>query len=656
MAMLTQDQIDFLKSKLPYYAKGHLQPSKGGMYVCPICGSGSGPNKTGAFSVKGPIWTCFSCGKKGDLFDLIGEVEQLPGKAAQFARARELYLSENPHPAIYPPQHAPASQVRAAGAGNKNKNTQEDYTAYYESANKNLTKTAYHRGISLETLNRFKVGFDETWKHPKCADNPKVQPSPRLIIPCSKWSYLARDTTGTAQIPKMRVGNACLFNVKALKDNKGPIFITEGELDALSLIDLGVEAVALGSANNTDLLIDAVKRELPSYPLVLALDNDEAGQNAGERLIRGFDDLGMMHAALQIDAKFKDANAALIGGREDLQQAVDTAKAKALELYSLQAQDYRQRHSTARAIVDFMGDLAKGVDTPFISTGFANLDRALDGGLYEGLFVLGAISSLGKTTFVLQMAEQIAGNGQDVLIISLEMARNELISKSLSRLTFQISKQEGKIIHGETAKEIYPYGRSTREITCRWLRDYLTENDTEVASYIAKAGTRYQDYADHIFIQEGIGDLGADQIRNAVLQHKRHTGAAPVVIVDYLQILAPYNERATDKQNTDKAVLELKRLSRDFKIPVIAISSFNRSNYSNVVTMEAFKESGAIEYSSDVLIGLQLSGVGSKDFDAESAKSAEPRKIELKILKNRNGKINQTCLYDFYPRFNCFEE
>lgn len=112
----------------------------------------------------------------------------------------------------------------------------------------------------------------------------------------------------------------------------------------------------------------------------------------------------------------------------------------------------------------------------------------------------------------------------------------------------------------------------------------------------------------NIFISEGIGDIGAAQVRKEVQKHISLTGRKPTIIIDYLQILAPHNERATDKQNTDKAVLELKRISRDVKIPVIAISSFNRQSYNSPVTMEAFKESGAVEYSSDVLIGLQLAG------------------------------------------------
>lgn len=72
--------------------------------------------------------------------------------------------------------------------------------------------------------------------------------------------------------------------------------------------------------------------------------------------------------------------------------------------------------------------------------------------------------------------------------------------------------------------------------------------------------------------------------------------------------------------------------------------------------MEAFKESRAIEYSNDVLIGLQLKGVGSKDFDVIEAKKRNPRNIELMILKNRNGSVGEKLNFNYYPVFNYFEE
>ena len=121
-----------------------------------------------------------------------------------------------------------------------------------------------------------------------------------------------------------------------------------------------------------------------------------------------------------------------------------------------------------------------------------------------------------------------------------------------------------------------------------------------------------------------------------------------------MQILSPYNERATDKQNTDKAVLELKRISRDFKLPVIAISAFNRTSYKAEAMFEALKESGSIEYTSDTVIGLQLKGAGKKDFDPTAEKKRDPRLIELVILKNRQGKVGDKILFEYYPMFNYF--
>ncbi|MCD7908880.1 MAG: hypothetical protein LUH04_14600, partial [Clostridium sp.] len=164
------------------------------------------------------------------------------------------------------------------------------------------------------------------------------------------------------------------------------------------------------------------------------------------------------------------------------------------------------------------------------------------------------------------------------------------------------------------------------------------------------------EYSQKIFISEGRGEVGTAAVRGEVEKHLRITGNRPVVIVDYLQILAPPSERATDKQNTDKNVLELKRLSRDFKIPVIGLSSFNRANYREAVTMEAFKESGAIEYSSDVLLGLQLKGAGEKDFDALAEKDKNPRRVELVVLKNRQGPAGGRVDFEYYPLFNYFKE
>ncbi len=213
-----------------------------------------------------------------------------------------------------------------------------------------------------------------------------------------------------------------------------------------------------------------------------------------------------------------------------------------------------------------------------ISTGFENLDKLLDGGLYPGLYVIGANSSLGKTTLVLQIADSIAKSGQGVLIFSLEMSRFELIAKTLSRMSFVRSLEEYKST---------VYAKTTRSVL---LGSYNNEFDSGI---IAEAMNEYSDWGRNIYITEGIGNVGVSHVKEKVEEFRKFRNETPVVIIDYLQILAPYSIKMTDKQNVDKNITELKRLSRDFNISVLGVSSFNRESYSAPVSMASFKESGS---------------------------------------------------------------
>ena len=129
--------------------------------------------------------------------------------------------------------------------------------------------------------------------------------------------------------------------------------------------------------------------------------------------------------------------------------------------------------------------------------------------------------------------------------------------------------------------------------------------------------------------------------------------------------------RLSDKQSTDKNVLELKRLSRDMNIPILGISSLNRENYNSPINLAAFKESGAIEYGSDVLIGLQHNGMDYVDDESDADRKSRirdlkrenierefdnlPIAVQLKVMKNRNGR-KSGAVFNFYPRYNFFEE
>ena len=646
--MNRQEAREQLKGQLRTYVESITRKSKGAnMYVCPLCGSGTGKHSTGAFSIKdGTSWKCFSCNEGGDIFDLIGKYECIADHNEQLKRAGELFgITIDSYKATAQEDFREyQNQPKTEQYTHKSIHT-TDYTQFFLQANKDIEKTNYHRGISLETLNRFKIGYVENWRHPKA---PNAPPSPRLIIPTSEESYLARDTRENIpeeQKPyiKSKVGSIHIFNVNALQTATKPIFIVEGEFDALSIIDVGGEAVALGTTTKVKSLLGLLKTKKPAQPLIISMDNDEAGEKAYKELSEGLQELNISFYRLNPAGKYKDANEALQSDREALRQAVEEAEHIQDEAEQAQREAYLNT-STAYYLQSFIDGIADSVNTPYIPTGFKNLDAVLDGGLYEGLYIVGAISSLGKTTLITQIADQIAQAGQDVLIFSLEMARTEIMAKSISRHTLQQVLSNGGDIRN---------AKTTRGITTGKRYENYSKAEREL---INGAIVAYSRYANHIYISEGIGDIGAEQIRETVKKHILFTGNTPVVVIDYLQILAPYSERATDKQNTDKAVMELKRISRDYKTPVIGISSFNRANYSVAVTMEAFKESGAIEYSSDVLIGLQLKGAGGKTFDANEAKKRNPREIELVILKNRNGSTGNKLVYEYYPLFNYFEE
>ncbi|MCL2485870.1 MAG: toprim domain-containing protein [Endomicrobia bacterium] len=603
---------------------------------------------------------CFSCGADYDTFDLIGIDYNLSASREIFKKAYEYFNIYIENDVYKSSKKQGQNQVK-----NEQKNkefdmsNQNDYTEYFLKAKEILHKSPEAleyikgRGISLETADQFILGFDPEWRSPAAIRNGKNPlASARLIIPTSRQSYLARaiDKNIDPKYKAMKEGTSELFNKKALQ-GATPVFVTEGEIDALSIIEIGGEALGLGSINNVNKLLELCKSEHPAIPLILSLDNDERGKEAQLKLKLGLEDLKISFFEVNTAGDYKDPNEHLVKNKEAFTALVNSDPAEAAR-QEAEAEKIKYLETAAAYHLNaLMGEIAASANTPAISTGFKLLDEALDGGLYEGLYIIGAISSLGKTTFVLQIADQIAQRGNDVLIFSLEMSRYELMAKSISRLTLE--NCGGKTTVAKTTRGILAGAKR---------KNYSTEEKELINKSIAD----YAEYSQYIYIHEGIGNIGVEEIRHEVQKHISFTGNTPLVIIDYLQIISPFDMKSTDKQNTDKTVLELKRLSRDKKIPVIAISSFNRDNYTAPVNLASYKESGAIEYSSDILLGLQLAGMDElsqsegKRTDTtkkiEEMKVADPRKAQLKILKNRNGKIGISLYYDYYPMFNMFKE
>lgn len=623
-----------LKQQEPHFLQVAKRKVNGVVsYVCPSCGNGSGVTGDGlaldvSSRAQGKHWHCFKCGLHEDV---IGLWKKHTGHTDDQEVFKELY-----------DYYGVAVDEQR---GNNEKNL-KSYMEYFSQCASRAQETDYFckRGLSEKTIKFYRLGYDSTFStgfKTWCA----------AIIPVTPNSYIARNTNPNAEAKDRyrKTGASNIYLVKALQTSRQPVFVVEGELDALSIIEVGGQAIALGSTANYKKLVTHLEHNKPTQPLILALDNDEAGRSATKTLAQELERLEIPYiVAVELYGEHKDANEALVEAPKAFCNAVTMATNNARhideQLKERERLEYVKDCNANYALTAFCEDIKNLDKYKFIPTGFKKLDDVLGGGLYAGLYIVGAISSLGKTTLVMQIADQIAQGGTDVLIFSLEMAKSELMAKSISRLTLlDVRSTDGEINHAKSARGIMTGSRYAK-----YCADEIELIDRSI--------NRYSQYAEHIYIYEAVKPIGAVQVRQYVEKHVELTGNVPVVIIDYVQILKPFNDKFTDKQNVDVSISELKRVSRDFDIPVVGISSFNRANYNAAVSMESFKESGAVEYSSDVLIGLQLNGAGQKDFDVNAGKQRNPRNIEMVILKNRNGATGGKLYYYYYPIFNYFEE
>ena len=210
--------------------------------------------------------------------------------------------------------------------------TETNYIDFYKQANKNIQATNYpeKRGLSKAILDRFEIGYVENWRLPDVSEN--VPTSPRLIIPVTPTSYLARDTR--ENIPeyqkgyaKTKVGGSDIFNGIAFTQNADqPIFIVEGEIDALSIMEVGGVAVGLGGTSNAKKLLEILEGKKLERPLILALDNDSAGRKAQDELAKLLQDKKIPYITAELTTKdAKDPNEMLVRDRGAFEARVEKA-------------------------------------------------------------------------------------------------------------------------------------------------------------------------------------------------------------------------------------------------------------------------------------------------------------------------------------------
>ncbi len=627
---------------------GH--PRQGTKYHCPICGSGDGPNHTPAFEIdpSDPThWHCFSgkCGRSGDVFDLAGFVCNLETFPERKEKVLEWAGITDDRPQYPTPNNSkPQDPYKIAAEHGKLDSWRTHIsdpapTAYLEA-----------RGIALEDAIALGLGYDPSRR--------------RIAIPYVGSTYYHIDRAiderpydGQGKYVKPRskdVGNQPVWNPDALEGEA--VIVVEGPMDAiaLELAGYGDMTVALGGTAYSH-LTNALKARGYRGSLLVALDADGAGDAASEKLVA--EALGMGIAAAPVTMGGRSIWAHL-GGKDagDAWQASPDALKEALAEAVPQAQAEAAKaleKSKGKAITDALKAshvvsaleaiqnvyMLKGATEPQ-PTGFSSLDRLLGGGLYAGLYILGATSSLGKTTFVGQLADNVAAQGRPVLFVTLEMSAEEMAAKSLSRyMALNGGRREGSLHLMSPVWRNFP------------------PNEKYAGKDIRDACERYQaDVGERLKYLVADAEPNVDDVRAIAQSVATIEGTSPLVVIDYLQILKSPADSLSDKQATDRNVSALRRLARDLKAPVLCVASLNRGGYYGTVEMDSFKESGAIEYGADVLLGLQpaemggtLKGQTNPDAAKKKAretisdhKRAEVRNAALTVIKNRWGRITGT--------------
>lgn len=234
-------------------------------------------------------------------------------------------------------------------------------------------------------------------------------------------------------------------------------------------------------------------------------------------------------------------------------------------------------------------------------TGFFDLDDFTDG-LHNGeLTIVGARPGVGKTTFSLQIAENIAKKGKQVAYISLEMSAIQMVQKLISMRTGVNSR---KIRNGDlTEKEMEAVG-----IDCMNLSDLKLSVLTKINNI------------------QGI-EITARRLKNR--------NKLDLLIIDYLQLVRNEGSFRSREQEVADISRTLKLLSLELDIPIIALCQLNRNASKAEPTLADIRESGAIEQDADNVIFLYQKNPENNivTIDLQKQRAGNTGSIELKFNK-----------------------
>lgn len=254
-------------------------------------------NPSMAFSKKLNICKCFACGKVYDIFNLVGQDYDINDFKLQVEKVVELSGNKK-------------INLDFTQSVNNVNQKEIDYSESFRIWMMSSMNINYFekRGIGIETISKYKLGYDEERN--------------AIIVPTSNSSYVVRNIDDTASVRYQKIGKNEVYLYEHISSIDKPIFITEGEIDALSIIEAGGFAIALGSVANMNKFINKIKIDRYPNEFLIALDNDDAGIKASKLLKQELNNLGIKNRIVNIYGECKDANELLVKNRKLLKNNI----------------------------------------------------------------------------------------------------------------------------------------------------------------------------------------------------------------------------------------------------------------------------------------------------------------------------------------------
>jgi KaiC/GvpD/RAD55 family RecA-like ATPase len=418
------------------------------------------------------------------------------------------------------------------------------------------------------------------------------------------------------------------FNPGAIdlaKEMKKTLWICEGEKDTVTMLESGELAVGIPSTSAYRVLDGISLNDIPE--VVIAMDNDDAGRTVMESL----KDMFPFAKVIVWPSHYRD--------NWDVTDSKTQDRLDADEDFITQLRKFIRKDTwqdEGELLDDFWKETVRG--TSYIKTGFSEFDKRLDGLIPGALHVIQASSSVGKTTFCKQLADQIHVKAPDlpIFFFALEDSLRTVRSMTLSRLTHDLSGSKDWKIENRLI-------RKGGDSLSHHQLDYLKKTIGPKAKEI---------YGEDYLLIAGEPDINVEKIRDKV-KHRLAMiqKSSAVVIVDYLQILpAPKSKRFSSlMERVDFNLHEFQCLARDINGPVILTSSTTKGD----IKGDGAKTPGLVKEN----VSANVFFIPRMLFELiETNREDKYVDVELHVLKHSEGEKGFGIPFRYYPKYSKFEE